>query len=474
MNWQNVNSDVTWASVANWYWRSWEVSVGIVAASIPALRPGWRVISSSIHTYLSHRSFGHTNRETDQASFIKQDHGKNRQTSHGVAREAAGHTAAVQAHEAQVHGAGEAGFAMKNLPGDTETTTRASLSSLAIPTLSEPGTRTKMYFPRSFLITFCYLSLHSFSFPLTKRTIFAGPAIASNFPDPSFLEVHNTFYAFSTNNGKQNIPMATSPSFSTNWTILQNHDAIPRLPHWTTGNIWAPSVIRLPHTGLFILYFSGTSRTDKSKHCIGAATSRTITGPFRPYPKPLICDLEAGGAIDASPFLDPVSRKLYLTWKIDGNSLGGGGPCGNADSSHSTPLQIAPLNPRTGTSFLGPATTILDRDPKFDGPLIEAPSLAYCARERLYLLFFSSNCYNTELYDTSYATSRNILGPYEKAKEPLLVSGDYGGRMKSPGGAEVSPDARRIAFHGNKEVGDVSVRQMWVGELRVKGGVVTI
>ena len=124
MNWQNVNSDVTWASVANWYWRSWEVSVGIVAASIPALRPGWRVISSSIHTYLSHRSFGHTNRETDQASFIKQDHGKNRQTSHGVAREAAGHTAAVQAHEAQVHGAGEAGFAMKNLPGDTETTTR--------------------------------------------------------------------------------------------------------------------------------------------------------------------------------------------------------------------------------------------------------------------------------------------------------------------------------------------------------------
>ncbi|KAI4277789.1 MAG: hypothetical protein L6R38_005372 [Xanthoria sp. 2 TBL-2021] len=331
-----------------------------------------------------------------------------------------------------------------------------------------------MYLPHILLVLFFYLSLPSFSFPLSKRIISTRPAIASNFPDPSFLQVDNTFYAFSTTNGKHNIPIATSPSFTTNWTILKNHDALPKLPSWTTGNIWAPSIIRLPSNGLFILYFSGTSRASESKHCVGAATSRTITGPYSPYPSPLICDLEAGGAIDASPFLDPVSGTLYLTWKIDGNSLGGGGPCGNADSSHSTPLQIAPLNPRTGTSFLGPATTVLDRDPEFDGPLIEAPSLAYSAREGLYILFFSSNCYNTEFYDTSYATARDILGPYVKAKTPLLVSGDFGGRLKSPGGAEVSPDARRIVFHANREKGDDRVREMWVGEVRVRGGVVSI
>ncbi|KAL8879439.1 MAG: hypothetical protein Q9192_008236, partial [Flavoplaca navasiana] len=140
-------------------------------------------------------------------------------------------------------------------------------------------------------------------------------------------------------------------------------------PKWTTGNIWAPSITRLPTTGLFILYFSGTSETDPSKHCIGAATSHTILGPYYPSPDPLIYDLAAGGAIDASPFLDPKSGTLYLIWKTDGNSLGGGGPCGNANSSHSTPLQIAPLHPRTGTSFLANATAILDRDPEYDGPV---------------------------------------------------------------------------------------------------------
>ena len=50
-------------------------------------------------------------------------------------------------------------------------------------------------------------------------------------------------------------------------------------------------------------------------------------------------------------------------------------------------------------------------------------------------MFFSSKCYNTEFYDVSYAVARDVLGPYEKAKVPLLVSGDKGGRMKSPGGS---------------------------------------
>ncbi|KAI4231214.1 MAG: hypothetical protein LQ349_005748 [Xanthoria aureola] len=331
-----------------------------------------------------------------------------------------------------------------------------------------------MYFPYSLFVLFFYFSLPSLSFPFSKRTISDRPAIASNFPDPAFLEVDNIFYAFSTTNGKQNVPVATSPSFTTDWTILQDHDALPELPGWTTGNIWAPSITRLPSNGLFILYFSGTDRASGSgKHCIGAATSRTITGPYSPQPTPLICDLEAGGAIDASPFHDPVSGTLYLTWKIDGNSLGGGGPCGNADSKHSTPLRIAPLDPQTGTSFLGPATTLLDRG-RYDGPLIEAPSLAYYAPENLYLLFFSSNCYKTKLYDTSYAVSRQILGPYVKAKKPLLLSGDFGGKLKSPGGAEVSADAGRIMFHADRKAGDASVREMWVGELRVGKGVVTI
>ena len=46
--------------------------------------------------------------------------------------------------------------------------------------------------------------------------------------------------------------------------------------------------------------------------------------------------------------------------------------------------------------------------------------------------------------------------------------------MKSPGGAEVSADVKRVVFHSNRERGDSGVREMWVGEVRVRGGVVTI
>ena len=56
MNWQNITSDATWASIDNWYWRSWEVGLGIVAACIPALRPGYRSLSASLISHFSHRS----------------------------------------------------------------------------------------------------------------------------------------------------------------------------------------------------------------------------------------------------------------------------------------------------------------------------------------------------------------------------------------------------------------------------------
>ena len=56
MNWQNVNSDPSWESIDNWYWRSWEVCVGITAASIPALRPGYKRLSSTISSYREMRT----------------------------------------------------------------------------------------------------------------------------------------------------------------------------------------------------------------------------------------------------------------------------------------------------------------------------------------------------------------------------------------------------------------------------------
>jgi len=80
----------------------------------------------------------------------------------------------------------------------------------------------------------------------------------------------------------------------------------------------------LKDDGTFVMYYSATTASDTSKHCVGAAKATSITGPYTPTSNSaLICNLAAGGAIDASGYNDNGNR--YLTWKVDGNSIGHGG-----------------------------------------------------------------------------------------------------------------------------------------------------
>ena len=77
-----------------------------------------------------------------------------------------------------------------------------------------------------------------------------------------------------------------------------------------------------------MLYFSASTVADTSKHCIGAAVSKSVLGPYVPTSdSPLFCPLSQGGAIDASGYSDNGQR--YIVYKVDGNSLGHGGACNN-------------------------------------------------------------------------------------------------------------------------------------------------
>jgi hypothetical protein len=60
-----------------------------------------------------------------------------------------------------------------------------------------------------------------------------------------------------------------------------------------------------------------------------------------------------------------------------------------------------------------------------------------------YFLFFSSNCYNTNLYDISYATAGSVAGPYTKAATPFKVTGNNG--LTAPGGLSVMPGNNEFA-----------------------------
>ena len=320
---------------------------------------------------------------------------------------------------------------------------------------------------------------------LIKRSYSDGPVITANFPDPGFVYTQGTYYAFGTNNGKQNIPLATSADFNT-WTVT-GQDALPTIPTWSTGAIWAPDVIQLVSSssrsacwpactnseqadGSFVIYFSAATTQDPSKHCVGVATSSNPAGPYAPSNTPFACPLDQGGAIDSAGYIND-DGSVYVVYKIDGNSLGGGGVCGNGDGSHATPIMLQQVSPSDGITLIGGPTQVLDRGP-YDGPLIEAPSLV--KSNGVYFLFFSSNCYNGPSYDTSYATATDIAGPYTKSSAPLLTTGGDGGRLNSPGGTTVSKDGTKILFHADQNPSDASIRQMWTADIQISGTTVTI
>lgn len=79
--------------------------------------------------------------------------------------------------------------------------------------------------------------------PLHRKSTSLRLALQDNFPDPSFIKVGDTFYAFATTNGKQNVPVAVSNDF-VDWH-LTGEDALPEVPSWSSGGIWAPDVVQL-------------------------------------------------------------------------------------------------------------------------------------------------------------------------------------------------------------------------------------
>ncbi|KAJ5697762.1 arabinan-endo 1-5-alpha-L-arabinase [Penicillium malachiteum] len=294
-------------------------------------------------------------------------------------------------------------------------------------------------------------------------------AIDADFPDPCVIQTGDGYYAFATSGNGVNVQVASSSDFVT-WELMSGTDALPGpFPSWVASSpaVWAPDVIQRDD-GTYVMYFSAASSQDSSKHCVGAATSTSITGPYTPEEDVLACPLDQGGAIDADGFRD--GDTYYVVYKVDGNSLDGDG------TTHATPILLQGLNSDAVTPN-GGTTQLLDRDDN-DGPLIEAPSLANV--DGTYYLSFSSNMYDTTSYDVSYATASALTGPYTKAQAPyapLLVSGDPSnvGNLAGPGGADFNGDASKIVFHAfeNGQTID-NGRAMYVADINVSGVVITI
>jgi beta-xylosidase len=300
--------------------------------------------------------------------------------------------------------------------------------------------------------------------PIQDRATTISPVINSNFPDPAiFQDSDNTWYAFATNNNGINVQVAQASSPSGPWTVLPN-DPLPIPGAWSNGqNVWAPDVRKIGST--YVLYYSATDAAQTAQHCVGTATSSTVLGPYTAADAPLACPLSAGGAIDSSGFTD-TDGAHYVVYKIDGNSIGNGGVCGNTVAPIvPTPLMLQQLA-ADGVTAVGDPIELLDRGDA-DGPLIEAPNLVLV--NGVYFLFFSSNCYSTPQYDVSYATASSVKGPFTKSSAPLMVTNDPF-EITAPGGAQATDDGTNLVFHANCDVG----RCMFERAIGISGTLVSI
>ena len=232
-----------------------------------------------------------------------------------------------------------------------------------------------------------------------------------DFPDPFVLRSGDSYYAYSTSSDGFHIPLLTTHGLFGTGT---RHDALPKLPAWTTaGWTWAPSV--LPVGSTYVLYYT-TRNTASGKQCLSTAVASDPNGPFVDTSAgPLVCP--AGGAIDASPYVDP-SGHAFLVWKDEGSVAIVG-------------QQLAP----DGRSLTGPEVPLIHVDQRWEGDVVEGPSLV-ASGGRLYL-FYSGNQWESARYAIGYAVCASPLGPCTKAPGPWLASGR---NVQGPGGPEFFAD----------------------------------
>ncbi|KIL63491.1 glycoside hydrolase family 43 protein [Amanita muscaria Koide BX008] len=206
----------------------------------------------------------------------------------------------------------------------------------------------------------------------------AQPLFPESFADPAFVKDPKTnyFWAFSTSGPKANVQVTLSTDDFNTFTFRNGTDALPHPGNWTASppDVWAPDVVlienlRSPFDNLtnkpgYVMYYSANSSQKSNMHCAS--------------PKPLVCPLDQGGAIDPSGFRDPATGKQYVTYKVDANSIGSGGACGNSvvnPKQKATPIRIQEVDSTDGTTLIGNYVEIENAIFPEDVAYVEAPSL---------------------------------------------------------------------------------------------------
>ncbi|WP_231105807.1 glycoside hydrolase family 43 protein [Lactococcus cremoris] len=260
-----------------------------------------------------------------------------------------------------------------------------------------------------------------------------------SFPDPTGIYEKGTYYAYATSTDGLNVPLARSKS-GKNYQIVG--DALPKLPDWAQGSIWAPHISQVGKR--YLLYFSAIDKKSK-KRSIGLAWANKPQGPFKAEEKRVVADNSAGGLIDPDTFQDSDGQN-YLLYKNDGNAIG-----------KTSSLWLQKLS-KNGLAVTGKSERLLtntevanpnDNEKAGIVSTIEGPYLTK-APDGIYVLLFSASSYVTADYFTGYAISKKLSGPYQY-QGALLTTASLKNQIVGPGGAELVQGKNRVGtllLHG--------------------------
>jgi hypothetical protein len=252
----------------------------------------------------------------------------------------------------------------------------------------------------------------------TPATIYSPDQWVS---DPAVLVEGPRTYLYTTGLGKFVAPHIPVRVMNGTTTLAQPTDAMPTLPSWSWGWLWAPAVVKVS-SHHYVMWFSteDVHRTNPDgvySECIGNATSDSPLGPFIPAAAPVVC--QQWGSIDPRIFT-AANGARWMIWKADNN----------ADHTQVIPTTIwsQRLGP-TGTTLLGQPTQIAVATQPWEQGLIEAPDLVQSGNK--YYLFFSGNSSNQPKAGIGYQTCNGPQGPCTDTRTTPFVTANAQGQGPS-------------------------------------------
>lgn len=332
-------------------------------------------------------------------------------------------------------------------------------------------------------------------------TTFKNP-IRIKFGDPYILydKKTSTYYMYGTGGGAKAGFSTYSSSDLVNWKD-EGQVYFGAMPgSWGVSSFWAPEVYAV--NDRYYLFYSAQSKYNLNNEVenfkIGVAVADSPKGPFKDISDKPLFDF-GYPVIDANLFIDS-DGKSYLYYS-------------RCCYKHPVDSEIAREAKRKGwyneieeswvygieinadfTATIGKPVLLLRPPVKIKDKQAEWESRSVAAKEinrrwtegsvtfkknNIYYMMYSANHFAGENYAVGYATSKNALGPFKKAKNnPILQKNTHkGGEVSGTGHNSVfyAPDGKQMfcVYHARTE-STGKERLVFIDRMSVKGGKISV